>query len=92
LKNKKKNLNNRYSGEEFSGVIQKNLLGSDPDALNRTAESLARSPADQREIIVLKFFSGLTFREISDVCDVSIGTVTSRYRYGMDKLRKLSED
>jgi len=77
---------------DSSKIIQENLRGSDPKVLNQAAEALAKIPSDQREVIVLKFFEELTFREISNVCGVSIGTVTSRYRYGMEKLRKLLED
>ena len=92
MKHKKKNLKSHHSVEGLSKVIQENLSGSDPQVLNQTAEALAEIPADQREIIVLKFFEELTFREISNVCNISIGTVTSRYRYGLEKLRRLLED
>ena len=92
LKHRKKNLKSFHSIERFSKVIQENLRGSDHGVLNQTAEALAKIPDDQREVIVLKYFEELTFREISNVCGVSIGTVTSRYRYGMQKLRKLLED
>ena len=92
LKHRKKNFRSYHSVEGLSKVIQENLRGSDPKVLNQTAEALAKIPADQQEVIVLKFFEELTFREISNVCNVSIGTVTSRYRYGMEKLRKLLED
>jgi len=92
LKHRKKNLKSHHSVERLSNVIQENLRGFDQEVLNHTAEALAKIPADQREVIVLKFFEELTFREISNVCNVSIGTITSRYRYGMEKLRKLLED
>ena len=92
MKHKKKNLKSHHSVEGLSKVIQENLSGSDPQVLSQTAKALAEIPADQREVIVLKFFEELTFREISNVCNVSIGTVTSRYRYGMEKLRRLLED
>lgn len=92
IKQRGENLKSHDSVEGLSKVIQENLRGSDPKVLNQMAEALAKIPDDQREVIVLKFFEELTFREISDVCNVSIGTVTSRYRYGMEKLRKLLED
>jgi len=92
LKHRNKNLRSYHSVEGLSKVIQENLRGLDHEILHQTAEALAKIPADQREVIVLKFFEELTFREISNVCGVSIGTITSRYRYGMEKLRKLLED
>jgi RNA polymerase sigma-70 factor (ECF subfamily) len=47
--------------------------------------------AEQREIIHLKVFEGLTFREIAAVCGVSGNTAASRYRYGIARLRKAME-
>jgi RNA polymerase sigma-70 factor (ECF subfamily) len=47
----------------------------------------AELPAEQREAVYLKVFDGLTFKEIASVCDVSVNTAASRYRYGIEKLR-----
>lgn len=78
--------------EEIAGVIQNELTGPDPGLLNRMSGALARIPEKQREVIVLKFFEELTFKQISSVCRVSINTAASRYRYGMQRLRSLLED
>lgn len=48
---------------------------------------LAEIPRDQREVIVLKIWQDLTFREIADIVGLSPNTVAGRYRYGMAKLR-----
>lgn len=45
-------------------------------------------PTEQREVIYLKVYEGLTFQEIADRCAVSINTVASRYRYAMAALRR----
>jgi RNA polymerase sigma-70 factor (ECF subfamily) len=45
-------------------------------------------PEEQREAVYMKVFDGLTFREIGSVCGVSANTAASRYRYGIDRLRK----
>jgi len=42
---------------------------------------------DEREVILLKLFHGLTFREISGTCRESIHTVSSRYRRSIEKLK-----
>ncbi len=44
---------------------------------------------EQRHVIVLHVLSSLTFREIARHSGVSINTVQSRYRYGLQKLRTL---
>ena len=50
---------------------------------------LARLPYEQREVIVLHLHHEMRFRQIADALGVSINTVQSRYRYGLDKLRSI---
>ena len=51
--------------------------------------ALRQLPYEQREIIILYFQSRLTFKELAESQNVSINTIQSRYRYGIDKLRSL---
>ena len=60
-----------------------------PDEVNRINKAIAMLPQHQREIIVLKVYDGLNFREIASVTKTFPNTVASRYRYGMEKLRNL---
>jgi RNA polymerase sigma-70 factor (ECF subfamily) len=58
-------------------------------------EPLARLPDDQRRALVLAVFYGFTAREISDLDGVPLGTVKTRIRSAMVKLRsqlKVSDD
>jgi len=58
-------------------------------------EELTRLPAEQREVIVLRFWHGMTFEEVAELTGVSQNTAAGRFRYGMERLRKhlqLSED
>jgi len=55
----------------------------------RVFEALAQLPAEQREVVTLHIHGQLTFREIAGQLDLSINTVQSRYRYGIEKLRTL---
>jgi len=43
---------------------------------------------DQREVVILRVWSGLTFEEIGTALDISPNTAASRYRYGIEALRK----
>ncbi|UCD49182.1 MAG: sigma-70 family RNA polymerase sigma factor [Phycisphaerales bacterium] len=52
-------------------------------------EALAQLPAEQREVISLHLHGQMTFREIAEALNLSINTVQSRYRYGIEKLRAL---
>jgi RNA polymerase sigma-70 factor (ECF subfamily) len=51
--------------------------------------ALAQLPDDQREAVVLHLQAGMRFREIADSQNVSINTIQSRYRYGLERLRSL---
>ena len=55
----------------------------------RLYEALAGLPYEQREVIVLRLHGDLTFQEIAEQLAISINTVQSRYRYGLEKLRAL---
>ena len=44
---------------------------------------------EQREVVHLHVFDGLTFREIAEASGASINTVAARYRYALAKLRVL---
>ena len=50
---------------------------------------LARLPYEQREVIVLHLHHDMRFREIAKALGISINTVQSRYRYGLEKLRSI---
>jgi len=53
---------------------------------SRLESLLARLPYEQREVIVLHLHHEMRFRQIAEALGVSINTVQSRYRYGLDKL------
>ena len=46
-------------------------------------------PEDQREVVLLRHYGGLSFKEIADQTDVSINTALGRMRYALINLRKL---
>ena len=68
--------------------------GSTPPALSASEmdEFLDRLSADERECIVLKLYSGLSFREIAETRRTSPNTVASWYRRGLQKLRAHLEE
>jgi len=51
------------------------------------AAALGELPAEQREVVHLKLWEGLTFEQIADLLAIPLNTAASRYRYGLDKLR-----
>ncbi len=57
----------------------------------RLFNTLMRLPYPQREVFVLHVQAGMKFKEIAQLQSVSIKTVISRYRYGIEKLQALLE-
>jgi RNA polymerase sigma factor (sigma-70 family) len=52
------------------------------------AAALCDLPESQREVLVLKIWSGLSFQQIALVLRISANTAASRYRYALTKLRE----
>lgn len=55
----------------------------------RLSNALRRLPVEQREVVLLHLTDGLTFPEIAARTGAPVGTVNSRYRYGLTRLREL---
>lgn len=49
-------------------------------------------PDEQREVVQLRYYSGLSFQEIADQTGVSINTALGRMRYALINLRKLIKE
>lgn len=63
----------------------------DPDTVMFRVElsrALAELPPEQRAVVHLKLWEGLTFEQVADALDIPLNTAASRYRYGLDKLRE----
>ena len=73
--------------DAIASVIQ----GPDEKAEKILAVALGKLPDEQREIVTLKVFQEMTFREIARICGLSINTAASRYQYGLAKLRLFLE-
>ena len=54
---------------------------------SRISNALVQIPAEQQEAVVLHLLGDMKFKEIAKLQTVSIKTVQSRYRYGLEKLR-----
>lgn len=59
------------------------------EQLGRLSEGLRQLPYEQREVLLLRSYSGLRFAAIAKSQGVSINTVQGRYRYAIEKLRAL---
>jgi RNA polymerase sigma-70 factor (ECF subfamily) len=59
------------------------------EELRRIEQVLARIPRRQAEVIRLRVLDGLRLVEIAEVLDCPLGSVKSRLRYGLCKLRRI---
>ena len=56
--------------------------------MNRIQQAVRELKPEQREVVFLKIWEELTFAEIGRVLDISSNTAASRYRYGVEQLRR----
>jgi RNA polymerase sigma-70 factor (ECF subfamily) len=63
-------------------------VASAPDHA-RVRECLAALPPEQHEAVQLAYFAGMTHREIAETTGLPLGTVKSRLRLAMQRLREL---
>ncbi|MEN9497831.1 MAG: hypothetical protein RL750_730 [Bacteroidota bacterium] len=56
---------------------------------DRVRHLLDELPSDQREVIILRHYADMSFKEIAQLTDCSINTALGRMRYGLINLRKM---
>lgn len=49
-------------------------------------------PENQREIVIMRFYKNMSFKEIADELGISINTALGRVRYAVINMRKLAEE
>ena len=52
---------------------------------------IAHLPAEQREIVHMRLYHDMSFKEIADMLDISINTALGRMRYAILNMRKMNE-
>jgi RNA polymerase sigma-70 factor (ECF subfamily) len=91
---------NTYSNEDYEADIFNSKKLSENTVEDIMVESqiirevrllIDELPEDQKQVILLRHYGGLSFKEIADQTDVSINTALGRMRYALINLRKLIE-
>jgi RNA polymerase sigma-70 factor (ECF subfamily) len=91
---------NTYSNEDYEADIfnSKKLAEStvedimvESQIIKEVRLLIDELPEDQKQVILLRHYGGLSFKEIAEQTDVSINTALGRMRYALINLRKLIE-
>ncbi|WP_295128114.1 sigma-70 family RNA polymerase sigma factor [uncultured Chitinophaga sp.] len=69
-----------------SSAEEKMITRQSHDSVRKMLDML---PEEQREVIILRHYAELSFKEIADLTQVSINTALGRMRYGLINLRKM---
>ena len=76
--------------ELAEGNIEDSLVASQ---ILRDVRSLIKAlPDNQREVLVLRYYKNMSFKEIADVTGVSINTALGRMRYAILNMRRMAEE
>ena len=91
---------NTYSNEDYEADIFNSKKLADCNIEDVLVENqivkevrllIEELPADQKQVILLRHYGGLSFKEIAEQTDVSINTALGWMRYALINLRKLIE-
>lgn len=78
--------NQKYSDPTFEDKIIAEQIGVD---LRRLVELL---PIEQKEVVLMRHYRGMSFKDIADQTEVSINTALGRMRYALINLRKMIDE
>lgn len=58
---------------------------------NMVRDVISRLPEEQRQVLILRHYGDLSFKEIAEMTGVSINTALGRMRYALNNMRKMME-
>ncbi len=88
------NDNNDYDLFNSSKFSDKNIEQEiiNDQITNDVRKLIDKLPEDQKQVIILRHYVGLSFKEIAEQTDVSINTALGRMRYALINMRKIIEE
>ena len=78
--------NSRFSDDTVEALLVKEQVMTD---VKRLVDSL---PDTQREVLNMRYYRDMSFKEIADITGVSINTALGRMRYAILNMRKVADD
>lgn len=90
-------LNESEAGYDVLGTIRIAENSIEDEMISAQIDSDVRRlvdqlPEEQREVVMLRYYSGLSFKEIAEQTDVSINTALGRMRYALINLRRMIKE
>ena len=76
----------RFSDANIEDTLIKRQIQKDVRLL------IGQLPDDQKEVVILRHYAGLSFKEIADITNVSINTALGRMRYALINMRKIMDE
>lgn len=92
-----RNVNESDAGYNVLGTLKFAERTVEDEIMGEQVEEQIRSlvdglPDEQREVVMLRYFSGLSFKDIAEQTDVSINTALGRMRYALINLRRMIKE
>ncbi len=91
-----------YANEEGEEIDVFSSISSNEDGFKSSAENLgfrkkirsfiSKLPNEQKEVVIMRMYYDMSFKEIADFCEVSINTSLGRMRYALINLKKMIEE
>ena len=90
-------LNESEAGYDILGTVRIAEGNIEDDMISEQIDSDVRRlvdqlPDEQREVVMMRYYSGLSFKEIAEQTDVSINTALGRMRYALINLRRMIKE
>lgn len=88
----------RLGEGNYDGTLADTLASREPGPVSRVNghdirqaidRALAELPKKQREVLIMRMESELTFREIAEILDIPLNTCLARMQYALSKMRTL---
>ncbi len=81
----------RLSNTEVLDTWRENQMVNE-QVLRDVKKMMENLPAPQREVVYMRFYQQLSFKEIAEMTGVSINTALGRMRYAMMNMRKMAKE
>ena len=96
-KKQSRELNEKEAGYDLFGTIRIEERNVEDGIVADQTETEVRQliellPEEQREVVKLRYYSDLSFKEIAEQTDVSINTALGRMRYALINLRRMIKE